>query len=226
MESNHTMTDQTVETTATTNSDAASLQIREAAHKQMRKAFGQLVAAYGGSETDALHDWTYSFDVDTRIRALYRKMSDGADLGQVSRVELHLGGYEYTLTRDTVGDPTTRIEAPKIGVYDINGVKFAEDGYAVKRGKNSSDDTTVGSRTAKSMTEAVAAVASNVGRMGLRIAEAALVPHVAESSDDRAEKKTRAASGTSKELSELRSELAENRAMMSEMFALLKAQSN
>lgn len=210
------MNTDTVETTGTATTTDATRQLQDAAHKQMRKAFGQMVAAYGGSESDALHDWVYSFDVDTRMRALYRKMSDGADLGQVSRVDLHLGGYEYTLLRETVGNPETRIVAPRIGVYDINGVRYSDDGYAVKRGKGDSDG-----RIAKSMTEAVAAVASNVGRMGLRIAEAALVPHVAESSDDRAEKKPRAASGTSKELAEIRAAMQEDRALIKQLLAAL-----
>lgn len=210
------MTTETVETTDTTATTDATRQLQDAAHKQMRKAFGQMVAAYGGSESDALHDWVYSFDVDTRMRALYRKMSDGADLGQTSRVDLHLGGYEYTLLREHVGNPETRIVAPRIGVYDINGVRYSDDGYAVKRGKGDSDG-----RIAKSMTEAVAAVASNVGRMGLRVAEAALVPHVAESSDDRAEKKPRAASGTSKELAEIRAAMQEDRALIKQLLAAL-----
>lgn len=211
------MTDTLTAGTDTVQSDAAAQQLREAAHKAMRKAFGQLEAAYG-SEVDALHGFVYQFDPTTRVRALNRIMSDGADLGQPSTVHVHLGGYEYQLVRDAVGKPETRIIAPQIDVYDRNGVKYATDGYGVKRKKGGTDDA-----VATSMDAAFDRVASNVGRMGRRIATAALVAHVPDSDDDRAEKKPRAASGTTAELASLREEMAADRALLQQVLAALAA---
>lgn len=191
---------------------------RDEALAALQDAFTACVVTYDGNEPDALHDLVYSLDPTTRVRALYRVMSDNAELGQPSTVDLHMGGYEYHLVREAEGKPETRIIAPFIDVYDINGVKYARDGYGVKRGKGA-DETP----TAPSMTSAIARVASNVGRMGLRIAEAALVPHVVEESDGRADKKPRAASGTSKELAELRAEMAKDRALLTQLLETLTA---